>query len=337
MEKDTRNERFVPVQEILRFTRIHEIDKKDVSIIANPIGDSMIIFTLHGRKIEDFLVALLEYRAADQRSIADSITKNIFSVLFKPEVQTIFNVYVTISRDAKALKIRELALSTKDEKEYIAALRESPVEYYKYEIDGIILLTVSQDVPGNSHIKKLVEIKLYTVPEDDAMKVLVRHLQKKVLINYFSVRDYLGLLGFSYLIDLESGKPVLVDPETESYPNDIPSIWAVHLVLIDRTILHDNLNAPARARLILDVMKINSNKILKIYGLPENINFKPTSNLIKVMYMSSLYYNLKKKYERAVEELNDYKRIAEEEQRKREEEQRKREEEQRKREEEQRK
>ncbi|MHA1371006.1 MAG: hypothetical protein ACTSWN_12480 [Promethearchaeota archaeon] len=290
---------FIPVDDFLRFTRaVPENLIGDLNIQATLLGKAMVMFTLYGRKIEEFLMALVKTRAIDQKRTAEHLTKSIFSVLFKPEVQPKFSVRVLVSKDIYIAKICKLALKLKDEKALLQELESRPEEYYKYEIDACIYLSMRHEVQGSMLIEKLVEIKLFTVPPEDNGRVLIRHLQRKALVHYFSIRDYLGLMGFSYMVVRGTGEYVKVDDVNNAYFGELPSVWAVHLIMLDRRILGDGLNAPARARLILDGMNAHCNQILFFYQISEKINFRPTSNLLKVVIMSQLYFSLKRDYDK---------------------------------------
>jgi len=108
-------------------------------------------------------------------------------VIFKPKVPSRLSSYITVVQDFQALKIRELTLNTEDEKEYLAELRNKPGKYFIYKINGDIFWTVSRDTQDGFYLEKIVEIKLFTVPESDVEDILVSHLQKKALIDHFSV------------------------------------------------------------------------------------------------------------------------------------------------------
>jgi hypothetical protein len=287
------------------------------------LNQSMVLFTLYGTKIEEFLAQLLHIRAIDQKGIADQITKNIFSTLFKPETDPQFNTFIQQSQEAYLDKIIELCQSEKDKQKIKAKMEKNPAEFFHFEIDGTVLLNYL--IPLNPNLnrktqkknqnkqRKYIEIKLFTMPEGDKTKSIRPHFQKGFLTRNFTINNYLGLIGFSFLHKKGEDSPLSIDFETGAYPDGIQSVWAVHLIMIDKTILKAGLNAPAIARLVLSGMQDHDQILLKEIDSQLDLNFRPTSNLVKVILMAQIIHQLKQQveYERKQKEAERKQKEAE--------------------------
>jgi hypothetical protein len=293
---------------------------KDYTIHTKQLNQSMVLFTLYGAKIEQFLIQLLDIRAIDQKSTADQITQNIFSTLFNPETDPQFNIFIKQSQEAYLEKIIPLCQTEKDALKIKMKMENNPADYFHFEIDGTILLNYLPPFQSNakktSKRRAYIEIKLFTVPEGDETKSLRPHLQKGFLLRNFTINQYLGLMSFSYLHKRGDNSPLPIDFKTNRYPDGIQSVWAVHLVLVDVTFFKANLKAPASADLILSAMRDHDEKLLQEIASPLDLNFRPTNNLVKVILMAQIIHQLKQQVE--------YERKQKEEERKQKEAERKR-------------
>jgi hypothetical protein len=302
--------------------------KDGLSIHTKRINQSMVLMTLYGADIEVFLTQLLKIRAIDQKGTADQITKNIFHALFKPETDPQFNTFIQQSQEAYFDKIITLCQSEKDRNKIRAKMEKNLTEFFHFEIDGTVLLnylppfnqepnrnttksiiskdkstrdknTTKKNTKEKNQItqRSYIEIKMFTMPEGDETKSIRPRLQKSFLTRNFTINNYLGLMGFSYLHKKGENSPLAIDFKTGRYPEGIQSVWAVHLVILDRTILRTGLKAPTIANLILKAMQEHDHKLLQQIESQLDLNFRPTNNLVKVILMAQIIHQLKQQVE----------------------------------------
>ena len=159
-------------------------------------------------------------------------------------------------------------------------------------------------VPENTTENQLkgytyIEIKLFTAPTGDEMKVLKRRLQKAQLQKYFESRHLFGLIGFSYLRHKDNIDPVSKnDPRLTS--TNKPNLWCLHLILLNEGFLQDFNDAPKRAQAIFNAIdKHNALQPLSSADAKEFI-YVSTYNLVRVIKMSQTIVRL----EHTIEEKN---------------------------------
>ncbi|MHA1731191.1 MAG: hypothetical protein ACTSU5_04575 [Promethearchaeota archaeon] len=287
----------------LRGTR----DEGDLVVLADRVGPSAVLFTLYGKVVEDFLATLVPIRAIDQKGVADEITRRVTTALFRPETRPEFNASISVWRDVIVSRVRELFDGRKSDAEIERELAVHAEDYYNFEIDGVVYLAL------NAPREKLVEVKLFTAPEGDEGKVLRGHLREGTLLRYFVVRDYLGLMGFSYLRRGDSDDPLPSVTSGAGVPG-VRGTWAVHFAFYDAGILDDGEKAPARARALLDAIRRDQERLASRF-LPqgEDLNFRLTYNLVKVFLLAQVIAEWQQKYERERERAEEEAKRAEEE------------------------
>ncbi|MHA1732373.1 MAG: hypothetical protein ACTSU5_10530 [Promethearchaeota archaeon] len=296
-------------------------DEGNLVVLADSVGPSAVLFTLYGRVVEEFLATLVPIRAIDQKGVADEITRRVMNALFRPETKPEFNASISVWRDVIVSRVRELfegRMSDADIERELAAHAE---DYYNFEIDGVVYLAVK------APREKLVEVKLFTAPKEDEGRVLRGHLRDGALVRYFVVRDYLGLMGFSYLRRGDEDDPLPGVASGAGVPG-VRGTWAVHFAFYDASILDDGEKAPGRARALLEAIRGHQARLASHF-LPEgeDLNFRLTYNLVKVFLLAQVIAEWQQKYNRERERAEEEARRAEEEARRAEEEARRAEEE----------
>ncbi|MHA1898076.1 MAG: hypothetical protein ACTSU2_11835, partial [Promethearchaeota archaeon] len=277
--------------------------KRGVSVISSVISDSMLIFSLYGPKVENYVENLLKYRTIDQKAYADKITKEIFEVLFDPRVNVAFDVIINVTdedevedelaslerlgygdmKDGGKVKESKLKKRTKKSKSSSRLIRKKKKsksskdkKSHKAEID-VLISTVILPYDERKKMKYwdegylFVEIKLFTAPIGDRAKSLRTLLQQNVLSSYFRLRHLFGVIGTSYLSynAPKKNEPVTWAADEYEENKDKPK-WISHLILMDARVLKEYKDAPGRSKAILDAIRVDQQKILK----KENINDK---------------------------------------------------------------
>ena len=100
----------------------------------------------------------------------------------------------------------------------------------------------------------------------------------------------------------------------------IPSAWAMHLILVDEDALVDDRTARERAEFVLEAIDASCRPIAAAWAGGQDLNFRPTYNLIKVMKMSQIIAQLKRNIEELQERVERAERRVEQEQQEREQE-----------------
>ena len=100
-------------------------------------------------------------------------------------------MYESISVKTIISNLESLAGELKSVQDLIAQLKKEHEKFIQAEIDG------EHFFRGISVSTDFVEVKLYTHPPDDPLKVLKGHLQQKVLTDYFMKNKFLALMGFA--------------------------------------------------------------------------------------------------------------------------------------------
>ena len=229
----------------------------------------------------------------DQKATADHVTETLFQDVFKQSSHPKFNFLIGIKEkyDFKALEnkfgefinISELKKLNPEENQ----------NYFHAEIDGAILIDLKpekiqkEDSKGYAYI----EIKLFTAPKENQIKILQRRLQKAPLAKYFKTRHLFGLIGFSYLRHKDSTDPVSKN-DLRLIGKEKPNLWNIHLILFDEGFLNDFSDAPERANTIFDaIRKHNRRQPLSLEDRKEFI-YSPTYNLVSVITLSQTVVRL---------------------------------------------
>ncbi len=262
------------------------------------IENYALVVSLFQEENEGIMEQLLKIRAIDQKATADYLTESFFHHLFKPECSPRYNNFIYVTTDVNPKKIYHLA-KEKELKSFEEEIAFDTGTYLKREIDGIVLLNVQSE-----DREQYIEIKLFTVPYDDVpTKVLERHLQKAALSEYFSVKHYLGLMGFSYVC--KEDQPGLPSPNEELAEIGLPSTWIFHLIFLHKQILNLKGTARQKAEELLAYIQDHAKSFLEAHELPEGQNLiaRPTYNLVKVMRMLEHIESYKQEVKRLKEAL----------------------------------
>ena len=280
---------------------------KQKTIISDKISSNCTIFSLYGTQIDQYIEGLMTYRAIDQTSTVNTITKSIFKDIFKPSSAPKFNFMIKVKKKIEWDKIEKKFGDSINISELKSLNPDKNPTYYKKEIDGAILVNLTSkpvDIDKRDGYA-FIEIKLFTAPTDKKGQILTRHLQKKPLSEYFKVRNIFGLIGFSYLQEKNSIAPVTKN-DIKLKSIDVPYLWCIHLILMDDGVLNDEQNAVQRASRILSAIDIHNKKILPKKLCQKGYKFGLIYNLVKVIKMSQYIVELKN-------ELKEEKKRAEEE------------------------
>jgi hypothetical protein len=248
----------------------------------------------------------LLYRAVDPKSFADSITRDVLQLIFGSEYKMVFNQQVIVRKELQIEKLRAEVHDVPAFQKILDHYEKLESDFLKFEIDANLFVATSPDD------EQWIEIKTVTFPNQSDL-VIQRHLQPKNLLNYFNVRQFLGLMGFAYLFNKEEQCPVArikqKDKSSASAqilkdfkdfktvePQDILNYhgtWALHLILMDKTVLQSDLSAPEWGNLIMDGILANQTWLEKQLGLNTNVYvFKMTENYVKVEYMALIIEDL---------------------------------------------
>ena len=304
---------------------------KEKTIISDSMTPNCTIFTLYGTEIDKYIEGLMNYRAINQAFTANSITKSIFTDVFKPSSLPKFNFMIEYKNVFDQHKMHKAFGKSIDLSKLFSLSYEANPTYYKAEIDGAIQVSFTpESVEKEKHDEyAYVEIKLFTAPVNERGRILTRRLQKKPLSDYFKLRHIFGLIGFSYLQKENDIEPVVKnDSKMEGF--EVPNLWCIHLILMDRGILNDGQNAIIRAEQILQSINTHNKRILPKELSQKGFIFGLIYNLVKVIQMSQTIVKLKNELEDKDKLLEiAEKRVAEEKQRVAEEKQRVTEEKQR--------
>ena len=304
---------------------------KEKTIISDQITPNCSIFTLYGTEIDKYIEGLMNYRAINQSSTANSITKSLFTDIFKPSSMPKFNFMIENRKVFDQLKMQKVFGKSIELSKLFSLSYEANPTYYKAEIDGAIQVSFNpESVDKEKHDGyAYVEIKLFTAPIDERGRILTRRLQKKPLGDYFKLRHIFGLIGFSYLQKENDIEPVVKnDPKLEGI--EAPNLWCIHLILMDKGILNDGQNAVDRAKQTLQSIKNHNKRILQKALRQKGFIFGLIYNLVKVIQLSQTIVKYKNELENKEKQLKRAKqRVAEEKQRVAEEKQRVAEEKQR--------
>ena len=316
-----------PLKNILNPKIVKDI--ANLKIFENYINESIVVFTTYGPSVDEFMKEFLLYPAANQLNTANISVKKIFGDIFKSDTHPRFNFRIRFSKkvDFKKLRVQYPKYIPINELESI--IKEEKDDYYHAEIDGALQLNLypkenTQNLSNTINKKRdkkynkkssdidkytFIEIKLFTAPLEDESKVIERNLQKGNLEKYFKYRNLFGLLGFSFVFDTENTEYVPIaendsvfeankkskdiDGDNGNKMNAIKSIWAMHLILMDYSILSTTKNAPNRSKLILSA--INEHQSIMMQNLDYGNNYKVglTNNLIKVVKMYQQIEELK--------------------------------------------
>ena len=287
------------------------------TIIFDNISPSSVIFTLYGTEIDRYIDKLISFRAIDQKSTADLITKSIFKDIFTPESSPRFNFMIDVKKKLNREKLEEKYKKTLSVPipDLFSLNPDSHPSYYKAEIDGAIMVNLTPKSTGESELEgyAFIEIKLFTAPEGDREKIITKRLQRKPLSEYFKLRHIFGLIGFSYLHRADNIEPIgKNDPGLQQRGKQEPILWNIHLILMDGGILIDFPNAIKRAHEFLKFIHKHDKKLANEEYDRKKYKFRLTYNLVKVIKMSQTIMGLQNKIEEAEKRVEEEKKRAEE-------------------------
>ncbi len=264
------------------------------SILKTKLNDHTILFTLFGQDIDTY-IGLATWRAIEQNTTADMFTEQVFKDLFKPETKPKFKIILYAKDELDIQKIKTDYPDKIDSEVLKRIIETKDKHYFKAEIDGIITVSLTQPEIKNAVIfdyrNIFFEVKLFTCPVEDPEKSVIKHLRNQKLEEYFELRDDLGLLTFSYLHQENELHPAALNTEIFQ-GRKLPNLWGIHLILIDKEILKDGLDAPARIKTIFETIKSHQHTMKKINELPDNYKYSMIYNIITVMNMSYLISEL---------------------------------------------
>ncbi|MBD3351666.1 MAG: hypothetical protein GF364_09295, partial [Candidatus Lokiarchaeota archaeon] len=294
------------------------------TIIFDHITPSSVIFSLYGIKIDQYIEDLMNFRAINQKAVADKITKDIFKDIFKPSAMPIFNFMIKVKKSYDRLKLEEEYGKSIPISDLFALNPDKDSNYYKSEIDGAIQINLIPEAVEKHKLQgyAFIEIKLFTAPIEDRKHNIVRHLRKQPLLDYFKLRHLFGLIGFSYLHCESNFDPIgKSDPRLKGMKN--PYLWCIHFILMSKGILEDKINAIERAESILQAINKQQTQIMNKNYHQKRFKFGLTYNLVKVIKISQTISNLESKVEELKRKAKEQERKAKEQERKAKEQERK--------------
>ncbi|MHA1715042.1 MAG: hypothetical protein ACTSXP_05335, partial [Promethearchaeota archaeon] len=277
---------------VIKLTRLANTD--EITIISKRIGESMVIYSLFGKSIDNYVESLLKFRAADQRNTANVTTKKIFKHVFDPRTKLCFNVSIILKKSENESEISSKSSPDRASNQRGREVDEGKAKYEsKAEIDVTINAAIS---PFNEQSKSnewndkyiFVEIKLFTAPIEKRDKALRPLLQAKNLSYYFEMRHLFGVIGTSYLSHAspDNNDPVAWSKEEYEANKDKP-LWISHLILMDARVLSEYKNSPSRAAAILSAIGNHQELIQARIGFNrKKYKFKLIYNYLKVLKMT---------------------------------------------------
>ena len=109
---------------------------KEKTIIFDRITPSCAIFSLYGTEIDKYIEKLMIFRAIDQKSSADTVTKTVFKEIFKPSSAPKFNFMIRVKKEYNRKELeKEFGKSINISKLFSLDPEKNPT-FYKAEIDG---------------------------------------------------------------------------------------------------------------------------------------------------------------------------------------------------------
>jgi hypothetical protein len=323
----TNSSKYPRVNELVEYlpTFRDSTPENTITLKKTMISPSICLISLYGGLVEDYVTDALMFRANDPKAFADQITRNVLGQIFPLDFHPEFNQYVSVSTSLFLDRFRTLNQSTNDFSQAIQKIAENQEDFVTHEIDAVIY------VHSAELREKWIEIKLFTCP-DQSSRILEKHLEPRVLADYFTKNDFLGLLGFS-LIYTEHGDPLaLEDPRLRVIPN-VSGSWMIHLLFLDQGVCEDLRSTPDRAKWLLDQIHGDLTDFTARVGLNKyGCMFKMTENFVKVVKMEQLLEDYKVELEQAQKEKEQERKEKEQERKEKEQERKEKEQERRKRE-----
>ncbi|MHA1716595.1 MAG: hypothetical protein ACTSXP_13210, partial [Promethearchaeota archaeon] len=278
---------------VIKLTRLPNTD--EITIILRRIGKSMVIYSLYGTSIDNYIESLLKFRASDQKTTADITTKEIFKHVFDPRTKLSFNVIIFLEKDKDESEVSSKSSPDRDSNQpERGGVDEGKIKYEsKAEID-VMIKAVIFPFDEQSRLNKwnegyvLVEIKLFTAPIEKRDKALLPLLQAKNLSSYFELRHLFSVIGTSYLSNASpnNNDPVAWSKEEYEANKDKP-LWISHLILMDARVLSEYKNSPSRATAILSAIGDHQELIQARIGFNrKKYKFKLIYNYLKVLKMT---------------------------------------------------
>jgi len=289
-------------------------DSRNLKIIHSRISDCLVLFSLYGKHVDNFLNRFLEFRAHNQRRTADKLVRRVFKAIFTPSSRPLFNLYLTLDKKADWDQFKK-DYPNIDTKRLDAKNPDGTFKYYKAEVDAAIQVSLFPSLSGGGNTPKertvqenisknihrgyiFTEMKMFTAPHSDPGRSLRNLLQKARLEDYFSLRYIYGVIGISYLKTNKDNAPVAQNDSILQGRKNTPTN-IIHVAMMDNRILKMYSNAPKRASIILEAISKAQKVVEKECGYQEkDFKFELIYNILKVIKMSQKIVSLEKRIEK---------------------------------------
>ncbi|MHC1591138.1 MAG: hypothetical protein ACXQS8_03560 [Candidatus Helarchaeales archaeon] len=251
-------------------------DTDEISIISKKIGESMAIFSFHGRSADNYIKILLDFRGREQQTVADITSKEIFKHIFDPRSKNSYNVTAAPNKYEKENEASPGPLLGHDTNQRARENNINVAKQISKLKKSLTILAAIYPFDEQSGSNKwdegylLMEMKVFPAPAEKRDQALIPLLQTKNLSYYFEMRHLFGVIGISCLSHSspDNNDPVTWSDEELEENKDKP-LWICHLILMDARVLSEYKDSPVRAQAILSAIDDHQKLIQARLGFNE--------------------------------------------------------------------
>ncbi len=297
----------------------------DLLVRTRHVAPYMVLFTLYGQHVLDYITRSMGFRATDPYSYSNEIIRALFHRILGDRHQFAFNQLVKLEKSLLVPRLRDLVANGYTMARFLDEYVADPDSFVTFEIDACIHLDTAGDPP------RRFEIKMFTCPGQSA-RLLARHLYPQPLKEFFVARDFMGFIAFATIHD--PAGPALPPQYNPEVPEHLRTGWFLHLAIVDVRVLQTHHSATGRAERMLTAMRADHAFLARKINLnTHDCSISMITNYVKVIHMAYVIERMRRDLEESERRRDELERRREELERQREESERRREELERRREE----